>query len=712
MFRKTLLTLLSVCPLVLTSSPALAAVSGTVLTPDGVAVEGARVEVAQPAGGPSARTGRQGDFSLPDVDPPVLLLITHTRFEDRPIQVEEGRTEPLEVTLQPRQEVFDEIVVSATRDPGGGFQPVSVAATAAKPTDKPAPPSTVMDVIEGTPSVAESGQGGHFQTFSVRGIAGQRILTMVSGARIVTERRAGVSLSFIEPLLLNTVDVVRGPSSSYYGSGALGGVVQAFPRRYEQLHFDVGYAGAGDERYAVAGIGDTSEDGSWSVAAAHRRADDSETPDGLRLFSRFEQSSAALEKRWTTDGGTEWEIVALPSVGRDIGKPNNEFPERTTLYPKEDHLIFKVGARKPGVYRIDLWAHPNQLETRVRGESGPDRLNLVDNEAFDFGANVQWELSLPWSTEGRLGVEYFGRRDVTAIEELTTLDGDVLDRRTTLDGTEDQAAAYGSVRRPFGPVTVQAGTRLSWIQQDNVEFDTLDDTAWSGFVGATVPVADGLELAANVGTGLRFPTLSERFFTGTTGRGEVISNTDLDPERSVSGDAGLRYFGDRVFVSGYVFRNEIDDYIERIPVEPGVRTFVNLTSGTIEGIETDGFVQATDALRIGWRGQWLDGESDAGEQLADIPQDRITLEGTYDVGHWILDGRLQHRFEKDRPGPGEQVSPEAQILSASVTYMIRDGFSVSLTGKNLLDETYLPSADDRAVPAKERSIGIGLRWVD
>jgi len=43
-------------------------------------------------------------------------------------------------------------------------------------------------------------------------------------ARIVAERRAGATASFIDPLLLGVVNVVRGPYSSYYGSGALGGV--------------------------------------------------------------------------------------------------------------------------------------------------------------------------------------------------------------------------------------------------------------------------------------------------------------------------------------------------------------------------------------------------------------------------------------------------------------------------------------------------------
>ena len=690
---------------ILAAAPAAATLTGTVATADGVPVEGARVQVVE--AGAETRTGRRGEFTLENVEPPALLLVTHPRFDDRAVEVAAGHSGSMEVVLVPRQEVFDEIVVSATRDAAGVFQPVSVAATSVAPGGRPAPPSTLEQVIEGVPGVAENGQGGRFQTYSVRGIAGQRVLNLLAGARLVTERRAGVSISFIDPLLLGAVDVVRGPSSSYYGSGALGGVIQAFPERFDQPRLSAGYSASGDEHYQVVGWG---TDG-WSGGIAHRRASDAETPDGDRLFSRYEQWSGVLERIWTVGDDTTLELVVVPAAARDIGKPNTDFPERTTLYPEENHLVTSLTARKPGSYRVNLWIHPNELETRVTRADSPE-VSRVDNEAFDLGGNAQWELDLPWDLAVRVGAEWFGRRAVEATEETFGPGGDVLERSTTLDGEEDEVALYGSLRRSLGALTLEAGGRLTEIRQDNAAFDSQDDTAWAGFLGATAPLGGGFELAANVGTGLRFPSLSERFFTGTTGRGEVISNVGLDPERSVSGDLGLRYYGDRLYAAAYLFRNEIDDYIERIDVEPGVRTFVNLTSGTIEGVEADGFFQVTDALRLSWRGQWSDGEDDGGEPLADIPPSRASVQLDWSRGRWGVESRFQRRFEKDEPGPGEQAIPDADLLSAALSYEFRDGFRVSVNGRNLLDETYFPSADDKAVPAPERSVGFGVVWTD
>ena len=98
---------------------------------------------------------------------------------------------------------------------------------------------------------------------------GYRVLTLVDGMKITHERRAGVATSFIDPLLMGGVDILRGPASTYYGSGALGGVVQIFPRRFEGLSIATGWESYGNETYQLVGWGD----GTWSVGLARRDVD-------------------------------------------------------------------------------------------------------------------------------------------------------------------------------------------------------------------------------------------------------------------------------------------------------------------------------------------------------------------------------------------------------------------------------------------------------
>ena len=91
-------------------------------------------------------------------------------------------------------------------------------------------------------------------------------MNLVSGMRINSERRAGASISFVDPLLMSTVEVQRGPSTTFHGSGALGGVVQVLPQDYDGTSLHLGYDTRGNENYQVVGHGTDS----WSFGFARR----------------------------------------------------------------------------------------------------------------------------------------------------------------------------------------------------------------------------------------------------------------------------------------------------------------------------------------------------------------------------------------------------------------------------------------------------------
>lgn len=681
------------------AAPAFAAVEGIVTTAAGVPVESARVELAD--GGAFRITDARGRFRFADLESPAALVITHPRFQT--LSTDCCADDVTAITLVPKQQVFDEIVVTANREGGGSIQPLSVPTSSTSAADRPAPVTGIVELVDGMPGVAEAGQGGLFQAYSIRGTGGQRVMTLVAGMRIVTERRAGATASFIDPLLLDTANVVRGSYSTYYGSGALGGVLEAVPKRFTSTTVAAGWESQGDANYQVVGLGL----GGWSLGLARRASSETETPDGAILPSQFEQYSATISRTWRLDGGLELDLMVVPTIGDDIGKPNRRYPGRVTTYPDERHLVTRIAIRRPGVWHLDLYGHPNSLDSE---NLKADERSLVENRSFDFGLNLQRELALPAAFAARVGFDYFGRRGVEATETVEDLGSGATESFTTLDGREDEAAVYGSVRRNFGPLAAEVGARFTYIDQTNTGSDSVDDTSATGFVGLTLPVGSGFELVANIGSGFRFPGLSERYYSGSTGRGEVIANAGLDPERSLTTDLGVRYFGGRLYLAAYAYRNTIDDYIERIDIEPGVRTYVNLTAGTIDGVELEGFVDATERLRFEWSGMISDGEADDGSPLAEVPSNRFTLGGRYAGGPWRAALRWQHRFEKDDPGPGEEATDAADIVSASVARIMSNGLEIVVFGNNLLDETYLPTADDLAVPAPGRSVGLGVKW--
>jgi len=679
------------------ASSASAGVSGRVTSVEGIAIENARVTAP---GGETRFTDFHGAFSFAELEPPVVLTIVHNRFLEAVVEFD-GSEE--QVRLEAKQELFEEIAVSAA--PGETlYAPSSSSTSVIDVADSAIPVSTLTDVVASAPGVAENGQGGIFQTYSIRGVARQRVLTLLSGMRLVGERRAGVSASFVDPRLMGKVDVLRGPSSTYYGSGALGGVIQMFPRTFTDTTLEFGYEGNGDQNHQVFGWGDEK----WSLGVAHRQSGKGESASGLELNDEFDQTSATLARNWTS-GNLDYSLLAIGSRGTDIGKSNTDYPNRVTIYPEESHLLLRFSIESDSDWGLDFWVHPNDLETRVLREGVRITTN---NDATDMG--FKWHARRRWNetTSLRYGADYFGRQNVETRETIQPQagSGGPTVEQMPIDGSEQEVGLYAAFERNWGGTVLLLGGRYAAQRQDNVGFDARDETALSGFAGVVVPLNSGFELAANLGTGLRFPSLSERFFTGITPRGFVSGEPDLEPERSRSIDLALRYYGTRLFLAAGAFKTEVEDYIERVEVLEDQLTFVNLTAGDVTGLELDGGYRLSDAWNLGFGGHTLEGRSEDDLALADVPADRVFVSSTWRRARWGLEGRWEHRFDKNDPGSGENAVSAADLVSASASYDLSGELSVTVAGRNLLDEEYFSSADDKVQMARGRSVGVTLNW--
>jgi iron complex outermembrane receptor protein len=568
--------------------------------------------------------------------------------------------------------------------------PAGASSTVLEPPRAAGTSSNLTDLVVQAPAVSQNGQGGHFQVFSVRGVSRHRVMNLVSGMRVNSERRAGASVSFIDPLLMDSVEVLRGPSTTLHGSGALGGVVQLFPQRFEGWTLRTGYDSNGSENYQVAGAGNEA----WSVGFARRDAGDARAPDGSLLYSRFTQYSAAISRTWS-EGGRRWEVLFIPTRAEDVGKASTDFPERTTTYPLERHEMLKLAVESDRGWQLDGWVHAHDLETEVVEDASRSR---VFNDSLDYG--VRWERTTDMTDRAALrwGLQGTGRYGVDADEvgESPSLD----------DAQELEAGAFATVHVSRPVWEYEVGGRASWQNQKNSGFESEDLAALNGFAGAIRRFGDRLQLRGGVSSGLRFPNLSERFFTGTTGAGQIIGNPELDPERSWNVEASARWAGRRTLVHAALFRNEIDDYIERVEIDEDVRTYRNLTSGTLQGLELQTIVLPADGWDVTLGGHVVRGRDDDGRPLPDVPPYEAYAGLRHRRGAWSAETRWTQRAAKTDPGSSEKPIPAASDLTATVSYRFAGNWSLALTGANLLDDEFFLAADSKAPLAPERSVGI------
>ena len=121
----------------------------------------------------------------------------------------------------------------------------------------------IADLVRYEPGVSVGGTGSRFglDGFTIRGVGGNRVLTMVDGIRMPEEFSFGPFLSsrrdFVDVDQISRVEIARGPVSTLYGSDALGGVVAITTRAPNE------YVNADDSTHLDLKTGYSSEDNSF-----------------------------------------------------------------------------------------------------------------------------------------------------------------------------------------------------------------------------------------------------------------------------------------------------------------------------------------------------------------------------------------------------------------------------------------------------------------
>jgi hemoglobin/transferrin/lactoferrin receptor protein len=209
-----------------------AGISGTVKDSAGAAIAGANVSLMHAHGiFRSAVTGADGKYQIENVAPGSYgLVVKRSGFGqfNSAIQITPGAQQTVDVELGINP-VNEEVTVTAEAGQ------VSSAGSLAQPVNVINEDEILTRGTEVVAQIFDEEQGVSLQRTSpslsavfVRGLTGRNVAVYVDGVRYTTSaQRGGVGtfFSLIEPSSLDSVEVLRGPNSSQYGSDAHGGVV-------------------------------------------------------------------------------------------------------------------------------------------------------------------------------------------------------------------------------------------------------------------------------------------------------------------------------------------------------------------------------------------------------------------------------------------------------------------------------------------------------
>jgi iron complex outermembrane receptor protein len=673
------------------------AFTSRLLDPSGKPVAAAQVSVVGASG--SVRTNAEGRFTItPDPALPATLIIVGSRGELYPPVYLDSLRPQIQIQAAYRESVTVTTGAAPNIEGTPAAAPVVVGAEELEQHK----PVHVVEAIAGTPGVSIRGEGPPAVPV-IRGLAGGRTLLLIDDARIVTERRAGPSATFIDPLSLGSIEISRGPGSVAYGSDAIGGVVHLRPRDptpgETMLRYDVWASFGGVAARSASLEATTDAFGGSLLASVHARsADDQRDGDGETIVnSQFRDRGALL--RFVRDAS--WGRLRaglMTSLARDVGAP--AIGNDITFYPHERATLgtFAVDTQALGLFtstalRASLGAHT--LATRRERSSGIESTEVT---ARDASLRLSGERA---NDRTRLvaGADFVTRFDLRAIDSIE-------------DASRVNSGLFVSWEQRLTPrAQVAAGARLDWVSTENRNGyfgdRSTSDVAPSGFVATTIGPFRDVTATFQIASGYREPSLSDRYFRGITGRGLITGNPDLEPERSLQFDAGVRWTGTRAHAALFFYDYRIRDLVERY--RDGTDFFFrNRGEAEVRGMEAEYSRRLSQHFEIQLGAAIARGEAENEDPLDDIapPSLHTSLRWAGMRSSAFLTGSAFAR--DDRPGPVEVERPGYVTIDAGAGYRFSPWFEVRVVIRNLTDVHRYGSPDENAAFAPGRSIMIGL----
>jgi len=708
-------------------------IRGRVSDQEGKPLANVRVEVHDTP--IATKTLPDGTFALENLAPgEYQLLFSHADYmpEALEITVSEKPGKLIEVALSAKSPMLltikEEITVTAEAD---SIIDVSL------PSHRTILPSSVLtelgkaniaEAVENIPGVAMVGKGGYSMVPAIRGLAEHRILILVDGVRLTSERRIGASASFINLSDIDRIEVNRGPYSVFHGSGAIGGIINIVTKSPAanapfRGNVQLGYNTARKERAASVNLSGSRGKFGFMMGVNGKKAGDYSSPTGIIEQSHYSDYDLLLKLNREGDN-SRFYVTFLNYQGVDIGKPSPTAKLKPRWYPKERNTIFTLGYTIQNKFHLDtlngnFYLLQSMLETQ--GDNLSESLivkkrNLAKIEDANFGFKVRGGKGWGQKHTLNFGFDFFGRRGVNDRNTEWRFDdyGNITkktDETSLLDAQRNNFGLFIDDKiQMSSSVTMNLGARFDYINTSNFTNSenriSRSDQSFTAYVGSIFQVTPRFSLLANLGSSFRFPTVSELFYTGLTGRGTVFGNVNLNPERSMNLDFGFRYLHEKYYASIYGFSNLVSNMIQKY-LGAGEEEYYyrNLTQGRITGVEGEFYLWLLEDWEFLVNFHHMIGkEKGTNSALNYIPASRLTFGAKFSPGKFWIEPKITLAAAKKDPGPLEIEINGYTLLETIFGYKINPNIVLFAIARNMLNQIYRLSADEQGVDAPGRGI--------
>lgn len=550
------------------------------------------------------------------------------------------------------------------------------------------PATSNAQILEQISGVYGANLGGGITKPVIRGLQGNRVVTLLNGARLENQQWGRDHGSALTDLGVASVEVIKGPSSLMYGADALGGILQ---------YTDESYLPVGEKKLTVSTFAESNallygarsqfafakEKFKLNIGGSYLRTSDYTITSGMYVnnsrylnwafkgslgWSGKKHSNnlrfAVVSGRYGIPGHTHDTIITTETflrTNRDYRKIVPVQYNSMILLQWQNKLHFERSTLSSSIAFSG-----NQLE-EYEGKITIPELGLVTLNAqpsiiYDFRLTekIRW-------MNGVQAMYLVQQNDTNAEDELVP------------NASQLDAGLFSIFNMDWKKWRFQIGARVDsrTLDSDKGGFDFF---AWNYSLGG-VRNGDHNSLHINFSSGVRMPTLAELTSFGVhhgTMRFE-IGNQNLEPEYGRQLDVAYDLGNDHFHIILNPFISSISNFIQVSPtdsLEEGVPVFhyKSYTSALMYGGEI-GFhyhPHFLHELHFEPSFSYVEGEINTNEMLPLMPQGRLKTDIKWEFKKrkgFFLDNITAQYFyylRQNRVGINETTTADYGLLNLSV----------------------------------------------
>lgn len=386
---------------------------------------------------------------------------------------------------------------------------------------------TLDQALRQVPGISFTRNGGIGKATSVlmRGDSSKRILVLQDGVELNDPTSvAGASFENINLDDVERIEIIKGPQSGIWGSGAMAGVINIITKQggnKASVNFEAGSYGY-KKLATTLGAGNDKVDFVFNYSALDQ--------DGFTTIKPYQESVDGYETDAYSQQDTSFKLGLTPSENHRFQlfikntTANNQYDSDFPAGNPDD--AFSESSYDRQIKQLSYSAQVADFSPKIYAQQSKVQTTYNDGQQDKIGAQLKWD--------------YFDDQQVTFFADKRFMQN----KNDSTNNYDNTGYGLTATNQLFD----QRWILTASLRQD--EFSTFDNET-TGKIGTRFFVTPDVYLSANYGTAYRTPSLAEVAYTAPTA-------PDLIPESKESYDVTLGAYGFEITYYDAEIKNEID----------------------------------------------------------------------------------------------------------------------------------------------------------